>query len=148
MIKRHSHSGFSGDGEKIKAENIEGEVGSKAMTGFETRASSAGTGTQVVTGVGFKPKVVIIKAILENTDNGASSYGVGKASDNMNVIYSFISAALNPRHARSSSLIIFIGDTDLANKSRASLVSLDSNGFTLNWTTMDVNAAFIWTAIG
>lgn len=153
MIERHSHSGLNGDAEKIKARNIQGllsfvtsNAGGNFKVGKSDRDSSDGIGTQSITGVGFQPSAIIIKAALVNNADGASSLGFSTGSSSNYCMFRWklsggYRESINPNN------ILIVGGADLTNETDAEIQSFDSDGFTINWTRMDTDCDFIWFAI-
>ncbi|HWO56524.1 MAG TPA: hypothetical protein VNN55_03045 [bacterium] len=100
------------------------------------------TGNQTITGVGFQPKVVLFLAIPATADGSvataAQGFGVGVSSTNRRS-----SAAASRDNVASSdtaagidnSKCIYLMDYAATILCAADLVSMDSDGFTLNWTT-------------
>lgn len=102
----------------------------------------ASTGNQGYTGVGFQPKALMVFATSTTSDDSSTSnyrvgWGIATGSGEQ---YSSSSSAddaagtSNTRRATSTNLIYLVdgsGTTVLG----GSLVSLDADGFTINWTT-------------
>jgi len=129
------------------------------------RNGAAGTGTQSVTGVGFRPNAVIFfwtRLTTNGTITAQANSGVGFATspaDQYAVVVGMVDGQgtmRNGRRASAGNAIIFL-DNNTANPNRfpqllaqANLQSMDTDGFTLNWTTNgDANAYRIYyIAIG
>lgn len=123
-------------------------------------STPSGTGTQVVTGLGFSPKAVIFYTVgssaadtFENsfynmlgwagkTSAGVISQHSVCASDNDGV-----TTSANSR--RMADKCISIVEWGESLKNEASFVSFDSDGFTINWTTAVYSGIKIgWFALG
>ena len=111
-----------------------------------TRDLATATGTQAITGVGFKPKAIIIFGVVNGSAgvtggfSEASSHGCFY-DDNAVVADTWqINTAAILLHERSS-----------GNFQTATVSSLDSDGFTLSWTktgTPTGTATHVYLAIG
>lgn len=114
------------------------------------------TGNQQITGVGFQPKALIFYYTTQTaTGNSSASSGHGMGfttgSSNSYAVATYSVAAGTSDTARVSSeskaIIILSGVSTIGGA--ASLVSLDSNGFTLNWQTAAAAAYIIhYIALG
>jgi hypothetical protein len=101
------------------------------------------TGNQVVTGVGFKPALLLIgmcngSAIDTTTEGMATSIG---ASDGTTTAAHATSSqngltTTNTTSAYSDSNIVYLPTEAGSSRSEASLVSFDDDGYTLNWTNV------------
>ena len=94
--------------------------------GSFTRDTSLASGTQAITGVGFSPKAVVLFLVQDNTFE--ASWGFDNAAAKMCTL-DYASAG-NFYSTTSYSLY----DDDAAGDYVGSLSSLDSDGFTVNWT--------------
>lgn len=115
----------------------------------------AATGNQSVTGAGFQPKALLFFS-SENTADGTGSggmrYGYGMAvSSTSRAAVGFISrsglADSDSRHDNTKCVLL----CDLSANAliAADLVSMDADGFTLNWTTVDATQRIInYLALG
>lgn len=118
-----------------------------------TSTSPTTTGNKAVTGVGFQPKVVMpfgTNALL-NGPNSQAVFGWGAMTSAAQAAMSIVSAdsvttsQTFRRHTNTSS----VSQTTLDGAGRAveaSRNSLDSNGFTLNWSTVLADAR-MWNHI-
>lgn len=113
------------------------------------------TGNQAVTGVGFQPKAVIFfwnNRTSDGTDTTSGSIGYGLATSSSNRVglcafRSTTSATARSRHDDSKCLTMINGSGTVL--SGADLVTMDSDGFTINWTTADAVARKInFVALG
>lgn len=115
--------------------------------GSFTRDMSLASGTQAVTGVGFKPKAIIFLANVNNT--GQTSIGIGALPNT--ATGPFGSVSLNSRNATAAGTwstnagVVFAYQSGSAYYN-GGLSSLDSDGFTMSWTktgattgTLEVN---------
>ncbi len=142
--------GTVGSGQRV-VETAEGGVSSSQ--GSFTKQN--GVGNQVITGVGFRPKAVIFYWTRHTAvppavspfagQNSMNNLGVGFASGPANVGAVSITArdrrpkSDNGRMRSQTYPIIFLtgggGGGQPTVVARAQLVSLDADGFTINWTT-------------
>jgi hypothetical protein len=103
----------------------------QVKVGSFTRDTSLASGTQAITGVGFKPKAVIFFVGMANTahrfsvgmDDGTT--GASVADDNVDAAGSFF-----PTTGRS---IDITGPTS-ADNYNCVIQSMDADGFTLSWS--------------
>lgn len=111
-------------------------------------SKAVATGSQAVTGVGFQPRLVIFStAGMANGDVGANHamLSIGAATGSSAQVCSLIAdehnvATTDARAYQSSSRCILIGDNPGTIRAQAALTSMDTDGFTLNWSTNDANA--------
>ncbi len=101
-------------------------------------SGSGSTGNQSVTGLGFQPKVVLFRYNMASGDGTLSEsvigFGVGISSTDRRVAGDYSEHNLSPSsHAawNQSSYVIYTP----GGGSRADFVSMDSDGFTINWVT-------------
>jgi hypothetical protein len=101
------------------------------------------TGNQAYTGVGFQPTAILLFAgkwstePLDTTTNGAFTFGAATASTARGVVGERSKNGANPqvgKHRQSTSKIA-VSMTDAGVFTEADFVSLDADGFTLNFTT-------------
>jgi len=136
-----------------------GAVNCKAGSG--TQPST--TGTQAITGLGFTPKAVIMGSVGNTASTVVAaearlSYGFATAT---NQIFSMwmgdldnVTPTTNASRTSTTSLVAMANPAASGTTStllaEATLSSLDSDGFTLNWTTVADTTAreYIWAAIG
>lgn len=117
---------------------------------------TAGTGTQSITGVGFRPNAVIL-FWTRQTATGATGNGVGVSSGvgfatNLSQYAAETDMLDNNgrsrdgRRSSASNVIIFQDATSPTPLllAQAGLQSMDTDGFTLNWTTNDNQAYRIY----
>ena len=110
--------------------------GGTLLTKAGTFTGSGSTGNQSVTGVGFQPKVVLFRYNLQtSTGSGADSvigFGVGVSSSDRRVSgdYSNNNLSTSNHAAWNQDTYCIYGPSGTP---RADFVSLDSDGFTINW---------------
>ena len=137
---------FRGTDTQISADTLQfGTLSVKV--GTFTRDMTLASGTQAVTGVGFKPRAVLFLANVNNT--GQASIGVGALPNTATGPFSSVS--LNSRTATSpgtwstNSGVVFAyqGVSDFYN---GNLSDFDADGFTMSWVktgsttgTLEVN---------
>ena len=104
--------------------------------------SNTVTGNQAVTGVGFQPTAVIFCPVWNSGGSNAAlnTPAMGWTDGtNQGASYVVSEEGRNPtdnwRYQRTSSCIAIGSETDGTVLGEASMVSLDANGFTVNWTT-------------
>ncbi|HEX5890655.1 MAG TPA: hypothetical protein VFY61_18220 [Pyrinomonadaceae bacterium] len=107
-----------------------------AKAGSFTASNS--TGNQAITGVGFQPKVVLFRYNMQGTDasmgDSTIGFGVGVSSSDRRVAGDYSNSGLSTSsHAawNQSSYVIYTPGGGY----RADFVSMDSDGFTINWAT-------------
>lgn len=104
---------------QIKALSISG-------MGTITRTSGASTGSQTVTGLGYKPRVIHFFGIQDGVAGAVFSYGMADGSVQCE-IETGIGSAIN--QALCLRVVTAIGDGW-----KATVSSLNDDGFTLSWT--------------
>lgn len=135
------------------------EYGYVALNGVNSKTGNfneqSGTGNQSVTGIGFTPSVVLFNSAGLPTSTSVSSpmlmsIGGGTASSSSvsDVYDSFNGSTITSASDGSASYAIqFINGSSML--SQASIASLDSSGFTVNWQTNDGTAREItYLALG
>ena len=118
--------------------------------------SSTSTGNQVITGLGFQPKLVLFYGCLTpEAGTTTSQYvmlGAATSSTERWVISaSAITAQTAANNSRSfhSDACIFQVDATETTAYKADLVSMDADGFTLNWGTANATARYVhFVALG
>jgi hypothetical protein len=118
--------------------NWNGGGGSTLLTKAGSFTGSNSTGNQAVTGVGFQPKVVLFRYTMQGADGsmGDSSigFGVGVSSSDRRVGGNYSNTGLTTSSQsvwNQSSYVIYTPGGGY----RADFVSMDSDGFTINWAT-------------
>ena len=96
----------------------------KNDVGHFTRDTSLASGTQAVTGIGFRPSSILFHARQTGDE---VSWGFGHSSSDRE-IHLDVGAAISGSTNRS----IFL--TDGANSYQGDILSLDADGFTVSWT--------------
>lgn len=104
--------------------------GAKVKTGSFTRDMTLASGSQSITGVGFKPQVVIFVGGVASTSQ--STIGFDDASTHASNYYDLVNAAETADFTDSINV-----DTSAANYYSGHLSSLDSDGFTISWTKVN-----------
>lgn len=137
LKENHRHGGTPGDGRKLLPSSIDGLLNfiqdavpaSNAAVKIGTQAIPGSAGNQVVTGIGFQPDVVLFFAYGQGTTNPDSS-GVALTGASLTKQV----AANNEKEITSSKCISLEDSLSSSTRdTRASLASLDSDGFTLSW---------------
>lgn len=110
------------------AAGIAPEWGTGVKTAYFSRAMTAASGTQAVTGVGFKPSMVVFLGTIDATVS--RSYGIDDGGGvNANAIYYQNATASGINAGQSISLYVSAG---VMYSGR--IQSMDADGFTINWT--------------
>lgn len=116
----------------------------------------SGTGSQVVTGVGFEPKALILFAINATTEpiqvHSVVNIGFTDGTNERSIWVGSedgVGTSNANRYGNSGKVINFRAVSDGSLQAEADLTSFDSNGFTLNWTTNTISGVPIkYVAIG
>jgi hypothetical protein len=121
------------DGKYLKSASV---TPAARTGGFKvgTFTSPASTGSFAVTGVGFKPKgLIIFSGLSSNSTTATSMFGAADSTSQFSVFATSNSTSF--RRAIATSILNVISTTDGSTSAAASLSSFDSDGFTLNFTT-------------
>ena len=112
--------------------------------------SKTGTGSQAVTGVGFKPECVIHigheYTAASNTTESAMQIGAMDSLGHQWAMYggSYCSTSVSTRRVQLTDCCI-VGTTHSASVTRkAAFTSMDDDGFTVNWSA-NVNATYVYS---
>jgi|GEM_PF-1194912 len=101
-------------------------------------SGTGGTGNQSVTGVGFQPKVVLFRYNMSAVDTSQGDaiigFGVGVSSTDRRVSGNYATGGLTTSANAAWNQPTYCIYTP-GGGSRADLVSMDSDGFTINWVT-------------
>ncbi len=115
------------------------------------------TGNQSITGVGFQPKLVLFWEMGQSADGSTAGYQwcIGAASSSSSRFYSAVSFQDNqasPVSVRRYTVTDCVGIVQIGAatvSSEADFVSMDADGFTINWTTCDATAHIVnYLALG
>mgnify|MGYP007125369886 CR=1 FL=1 len=118
-------------GKEVKGSTWSGNI----AIWYGSRASGSGTWTQAITGVWFTPKLILIQAVYA-ANEGATSEWQATSITNEYCNYTYnTSGGYYQWASYDASKIIFIQNYT-GSVSRAWISSFDSDGFTLDWTTM------------
>lgn len=129
--------------------------GAEFKIGTETQKTS--TGTKATTGVGFEPLALMLFGDMAAHSTGVqqggqSSIGFSDGATDVQAAGTSVDAQTASRTARGFSTTKAVGYVDGTTPSvvsEAEVASLDSDGFTLDWTTADATAReFIYFAVG
>jgi len=119
-----------------------------------TRTAAQGTGNQAITGVGFAPQMVMIYAVVGSaTAPGCHgiSHGSGTSSSNRfsKALCSFDSGAEHEvRALTKGNRIVYIEEEDGTDGVETDLISLDADGFTVNWVYINHTCTFMYICYG
>lgn len=108
----------------------------------------ASTGNQSTTGVGFQPKIVMFWSNGMTADGAGTevcqSWGAGVSSSSRFGICT--AGATASRHDNGKCIVVDVASG--APKCAADMVSLDADGFTVNWTTVSSGILVNYLALG
>lgn len=122
-------------------------------------AIPASTGNNPVTGVGFQPKVVLFWSNNQTSDGStgnntqnalmpASLLGVGISSSSMCVVADADDFTSGNPHFDTTRCLSVLASTSGTVRYQATFVSLDSDGFTVNFTSVTSGAIVNYMALG
>lgn len=120
-------------------------------------AQNTATGNQSITGLGFQPKIIFFMANNKTADGAAVHcerlFGVAISSSDRRVSFGSFSdggaANENCAHELDTACLTFLSPNSSTVLAQADFVSMDSDGFTVNWTTADATARVInFVALG
>lgn len=128
--------------------------------GSETSKTS--TGTKATTGVGFQPNGLIIASVCNTNSTAISAnnricFGGGSSSSDNRCVFTgetdaagTTTTASIQKASKCVSVIVEAGThTSSTVSAEAAISTLDSNGFTLNWSTASASAfEFLYVAVG
>ena len=100
----------------------------RVKAGGTTRDLSAASGTQAITGVGFKPRKLSVTAVVDSTTQLSLGFSDGITEGGFKDGNGAAAGTY-----RNSGWLIYIGLNDVA-YNRAVVQSFDTDGFTLSWT--------------
>lgn len=101
--------------------------------GSFTRVMTVASGNVAYTGVGFKPRALIVFANVVNGALSNNSEGFSDGTTNLMVL-NYSTTGANASFARTANLIYSFDDVGTANVQSATVASFDADGFTLAWT--------------
>lgn len=120
-------------------------------TGSDSRTIASGAGDQKIT-CGFRPKLIKITAQAKaaTSDNNGDSVGTSSAVGTYNCLYRYYytTSSVWVNDSRTDYIISVFPAGTGTGIARASLTSIDNDGFTLNWVSVGVECKFIWEVIG
>lgn len=118
-------------------EGFEGYGGLRVAVGSVTRDTSVASGTQAVTGIGYKPTILILFMSIEiGTYANSMSYGLSNVTSDV--------AARFPNSANGDfSTTKCISFVDGVNSYEGEISSFDIDGFTITWTKTGTPTATI-----
>jgi hypothetical protein len=121
--------------------------GGQFKTGSFNQATS--TGSQATTGVGFQPSVLLLQSINNASSalvlaNSRNSFGAGSSSSARAAVWTGdrdnVATSITDQNLDQTSICRLMTETTPTVDADADLTSLDSDGFTLDWTTADATA--------
>ncbi len=105
--------------------------------------SATSTGNQSTTGVGFKPDVIWLMGADNSASNNSTNIGFGKSSSTRNTSSQAANATTGGCVQKTTKVYTNLDGSNSV-RCEADLVTLDSDGFTLNWTTANANTHTIY----
>ena len=124
--------------------------GSTLLSKAGSFSGNNATGNQSITGVGFQPKVVLFRYNMQGTDasmgDASIGFGVGVSSSDRRVGGNYSNSGLTTSSQAAwnqSSYVIYTP----GGGNRADFVSMDSDGFTINWVAAS-EMAVTYLALG
>ncbi len=122
--------------------------------GSFAKTTAPAPATQNITGVGFKPKALILYTTAQSAEGFADTYyfaiGVSDGATSRTVAVGSANA-VSPSTALAAGLpnVMVTINSTMATIAIADLVSFNTDGFTLNWTTNDATPSIIhYLALG
>ena len=108
------------------------KVNVRSFIANTSRDTSSASGTQAITGVGFKPTVVYFHAIQDQSDE--LSVGFDNSTNSM-AMYNNGGVSVDTwRVVDDSTASMFLSESSGPNTYAGEISSLDSDGFTITWT--------------
>ena len=112
-----------------------------------TEANITSTGDYAVTGLGFEPALVLVFASVQSATYAAHSVGAGNASwSTGRCVHTAKTSAGNDSGEYESAQIIKLEQGSGGTRAAATLSSLDSDGFTINFSSISSRCDFTWIA--
>lgn len=114
-------------------------------------AQPTSTGTKATSGVGFLPRGVLLSSIAQTSGTSIHSNCHRSFGSGSNALWTRAANGSTDKHsyAADDSILRFHSDTGTSVDAVAELDSLDSDGFTLDWTTADsTEREFFYLALG
>lgn len=111
------------------SDGVEIILGTQVFVGSSTRTLSTASGNVAYTGVGFKPKAVIFLATAAGQVGGTSWGFDGPSAKTM---YDDYATTANTYNTTTSSILM--QPATAGNYQAGSILTLDSDGFTIAWT--------------
>lgn len=124
---------------------------------FGSDSTPTATGSQVKSGIGFVPRLLMVFGLFSSAStslgvNVSSNEGVGAASSAAAaraISLGVASTGLVAKNRAADAKIISAIDSGLTLRQEASVTSLDADGWTLNFTTVQGTAReYLWLAAG
>lgn len=97
-----------------------------------TRVLTTASGSVATTGVGFKPIALIVVGCVANTPTQTYTTYLGACDSSLSQAHMY-GASTTIVGSQSTTILTFYDATGAASQ-QAAVTSLDSDGFTLNWT--------------
>jgi hypothetical protein len=137
--------GFQGPQGIIGTQGTQGYQGPQGGTilssvTYKIFSEPAATGTVAITGIGFRPTLVMIQGV-EDAAAGGYSYGVATSSASMACNY--LPGGSDGTPSQTTDYIIYM--IHGGGNSYATLYTLDADGFTLSWSSFSLTSQFIAT---
>ena len=124
---RHGHSGFAGDGEKVRYKNLIGIP--QYIVGNGSQNTS---GDQVINTI-YRPVLIWIEAFFDDSDGGWSQGQAKDISSNQS-LYRYLFGG-NWVNGQSADKIIKVHNSGDTKSYEAAVSAIDEKSFTLTWTS-------------
>jgi len=124
---------------------VEGNIGSASETPYVGQIQlTATTGSQVITGVGFKPRLITIDAVVTSATVASQSTGA-RARNAIGAFANFTHASTGFRGGQQSGSIIYLVNAAGTVVFNASVLTFDADGFTLDVTVASTSPNTLYT---
>ncbi len=119
-------------------------LGGSDLTNVALKAftSAAATGNQATTGVGFQPDAIYALGADNSASNNGTTFGLMKSASQRGSSCQAANATTGGRVQKTTKCYTMLDGATV--RCEADLVSLDSDGFTWNWTTASANTHTIY----
>lgn len=114
-------------------------AGARRMKALQaSRSMTAASGNVAYTGLGFKPRMILVTGGVNAGTNLSCYFGM---AENQTPMSGISNGSFGSSGAVVSAVVINIGDATNANSQQAVVNSWDADGFTLAWTVLGSPAA-------
>lgn len=157
VTKKASYVSMDTDGFTVNYSVVNGnktQIFSLALKGVTAKAgnfnksTAAAPASQAVTGIGFQPRAVMLSSFQDVAQANAvneSRFGIGASDATSDASSAYIDAnnvttTITKGIDKTSKVFVKVNNNTPTIDAEANLTSMDSGGFTLNWTTNDAVA--------